>query len=109
MSDEFSDIGSVKALLKDARERIKESEDRSKEEIEKVEKRLTNKSDEIEEQVNKLNLEFVKWLPLLTNLSKAEESKRNVTLMLIVAFISNVAAWILAIFIYFAKLGVTPK
>lgn len=109
MSDEFSDIGSIKAYLSDARERIKESEDRSKERAEEIEKRLTNRLDEVEEMANKLNLKLIEWLPLLTNLSKTEENKRNMTLMLLVAFISNVAAWILTLFIYFVKAGVVGK
>ena len=106
MSDEFSDIGSVKALLTDARERIKESEERSKEKIEEVEKRVTSRLDELEEQIYKLNLKLVEWLPLLTNLAKTEENKRNLSLLLLVALISNVAAWILTLFIYFIKTGV---
>ena len=105
MSDEFSDIGSVKALLSDARERIKESEERGKQKIEEVEKRVTSRLDELEEQINTLNLKLIEWLPLLTNLSKTEENKRNLSLLLLVALISNIAAWILALFVYFIKTG----
>ena len=106
MSDEFSDIGSVKALLSDARERIKESEDRATKKIDECEKRLTLRLDEIEEQFGKLNVKMIEWMPLLTNLSKTEENKRNITLALLVAFITNVASWILTIFIWFVKTGV---
>jgi hypothetical protein len=109
MSDEFSDIGSVKALLSDARERIKESEARSTTKINEVETRLITKIDELDAQLSTINLKIVEWLPLLTNLSKTEENKRNMSIMLLVAFISNVAAWILTIFIYFIKSGVMMK
>lgn len=105
MGDEFSDIGSVKALLSDARERIKESEERSKEKIDEVEKRLTGQVDELDTKLTKIDTKLIEWLPLLTSLSKTEENKRNVTLLLLVAFISNVASWILTIFIYFVKSG----
>lgn len=106
MAEETSDIGSVKALLTDARERIKEAEDRSSKKTEEVEKRLVNKFDELEEQYTKLNLKMIEWLPLLSNLAKTEETRKNMNLLLLVAFISNVASWILAIFIYVIKSGV---
>lgn len=102
------DISSVKALLTDARERIKESEDRSIKKIEETEKRVVTRLDEMEEQFNKLNLKMVEWLPLLTNLSKTEETKRNMNLVLLIAFISNVAAWVLSLFIFFVKQGGMP-
>lgn len=109
MSNDFSDMGSVKALLTDARERIKESEERSSKKTEEVEKRLTNRLDELEEQIIKLNTKMIEWLPLLTQLSKAEETKRNMNITLLVSFITNVCAWILTIFIYFIKSGVLGK
>ena len=105
MGDEFSDIGSVKALLTDARERIKEAEERSNKKIAEVETRIVSKNDELEEQINKVNMRMMEWVPLLTNLAKTEENKRNMTLLLLVAFISNVASWILTIFIFFLKSG----
>ena len=109
MSDEFSDIGSVKALLSDARERIKESENRSTEKIDEVERRVNLKIDTLNILYDKANAKIIEWIPLMNNLTKAEESKRNITLLLFVAFISNVASWILTIFIYFMKSGNLSK
>lgn len=105
MSDEFSDISSVAALLKDARERIKESETRSKEAIEKAEERLHNKDEELETQINSVNLSFTKWIPLLTTLQKSEDSKRNLTIILLVSFITNVAMIVMSIFVWVVKAG----
>lgn len=107
--EEFSDIGSVKALLADARERIKESEDRSNTRIKEVEKRIHVRIDDIEELATAVNTRTIEWMPLISNLHKAEESKRNMTLLLIVALISNIASWVLTIFIYFIKSGVASK
>lgn len=104
--DEFSDIGSVKVLLSDARERIKESEDRSSKKIEDVEKRLNKKIEDVEDICSKDNEKIIEWMPLMSNITKAEETKRSLSLLLIVIFISNVASWILTIFIYFMKSGI---
>jgi hypothetical protein len=109
MSDEFSDIGSVKFALTDARERIKESEDRCLKKGEEIEKRVTTRIEDLEELYTKVNTKIMEWVPLMNNLTKAEENKRNMTLLLVVAFISNIASWILTIFIYFVKSGVVPK
>ena len=109
MTEEFSDIKSISALLNDARERIKEAEDRCNIKNKETEIRLTDKIDELIEKYTGLNSKFQEWLPLLTNLSKTEENKRTMTLLLVVAFISNISAWILTIFIYFVKSGVLTK
>lgn len=109
MSDEFTEIGTLKALLKDARERIKESEERCIKKSDEIEKRLLDRVTELEEQIIKINMKMIEWLPLLSNLTKAEESKRNVSILLIVSLISNIAAWVLAIFIWFIKSGGTVK
>lgn len=103
MENEFFDIGSLRALLNDARERIKESENRSNKKIDESENRIIRKFDELEEQFNNLNIRIVQWLPLLSNLSKTEENKRNVTISLIIAFVCNISAWILTAFVYFIK------
>jgi hypothetical protein len=109
MSDDFSDIGSVKALLTDARDRIKESENRSAKKIEETELRLKTTLEKIELQVDKFNAKIIEWLPLLSNIAKTEETKRNATLLLVVALISNVAAWVLCAFIWFIKSGMVVK
>ena len=105
LNEDFSDIGSVKALLSDARERIKESEERSTKKIEEVDARLRATVKELETQIDKFNIKIIEWLPLLSNIAKTEETKRNATLLLVVALVSNIAAWILAIFIWFIKSG----
>lgn len=105
MSDDSTDIGSMKALLSDARDRIKESETRSTMKIEEVEKRVTGTLTEIETKFDILNNKLLEWLPLLTNLKAIEETRRNMNILLIVAFTSTIASWILAIFIYFIKKG----
>lgn len=107
MSDEFLDIGSVNALLKDARERIKETEERCNKKSDEIERRLTVRIDDLDSNYTKANNKIIEWLPLLTNLSKSEENKRNMTLLLVVSFISNIASWILTLFLYLAKSGVT--
>ena len=109
MSDELSDIGSVKFALADARERIKETEARCVKKGEEIEDRVTNRIEDLEELYTKVNTKIQEWIPLMNNLTKAEENKRNITLLLIVAFISNIASWILTIFIYFVKSGALPK
>jgi hypothetical protein len=105
MRDEFSDIGSVRALLTDARERIKESEDRSKDTIDRLDGRVTDRLDEHERQMIALNLDLSKWTPLLTNLQKADENKKTLVILLITSFITNLATVIISIFIWFAKRG----
>lgn len=105
MPDEFSDIGSIRALLTDARERIKESEERSKEALATEKTALTLKLETLEKSYIALNLEISKWIPLLTNLQKADENKRNLTLLLLVSFITNVATIIMSVFIWFIKAG----
>jgi len=105
MADEISDISSVSALLKDARERIKESELRSKESLDRTEERLQTRIDELERQHHTLNLDLSKWTPLLTQLQKSDENKRNMTVLLIVSFITNIATIIMSIFIWFIKSG----
>jgi hypothetical protein len=109
MGDEFSDIGSVKALLTDARDRIKESEERSAKKIDETEHRLKMTLDKLEQQADKFNLKIIEWLPLMTNMTKAEETRRSGMLMLVVALISNIAAWILVLFIWFIKSGAVTK
>ena len=109
MENEFFDIGSVKALLADARERIKEAERRGIQRSDDSEKRLTTRLDELDDNFTKLNTRMIEWLPLITNLSKAEDGKRSLHLAVIVAFITNIAAWILTLFIYFIKSGVQIK
>ena len=104
--DEFSDMGSVKALLADARERIKEAEDRSKQKIEEVEQRVNATVKDIYEAIDEINKFKNEYLPLLKNLTTSENSRRTLTLVLVGSFISTVAAWILAIFVYFVKSGV---
>lgn len=106
MSDELSDIGSVKSLLSDARERIKESEDRSRDAIDRSEERTTKRLDEHERLMTSLNLDLQKWIPLLTQLQKADENKKTLIILLITSFITNLATIIVSIFIYFAKSGV---
>jgi GAF domain-containing protein len=106
MREEFSDIGSVKALLADARERIKESEDRSKEAMDRVEQRLNDRLDEQERLMSSLNLDLTKWVPFLTNLQKADENKKTLTILLITSFITNLATIIISIFVWFVKSGV---
>ena len=105
MPDEFSDIGSVKALLTDARERIKESEDRSKESIDRLDVRLSGRLEELDHQLVALNLDLSKWTPLLTNLQKADENKKALVITLVASFITNVATIIIGIFMWFAKSG----
>jgi len=105
MSDEFSDIGSVKALLTDARERIKESEDRSKDAIDRLDKRLVVRLDEQEDHISALILDLNKWTPLLTNLQKADENKKTLTILVVASFITNIATVIVSIFIWFLKSG----
>lgn len=105
MPEDFSDIGSVKALLSDARERIKESENRSKDTIKELEKRLEDKTEELERMLVSLNLDLTKWTPLLTNLQKSDENKRNLSILLTVSFITNIAAIIFGLFLWFAKSG----
>jgi hypothetical protein len=105
MPDDFSDIGSVKALLSDARERIKESEERSKDAITRAEDRLNDRLDEQERMMGTLNLDLNKWTPLLTNLQKADENKKNLTILLVASFITNLATIIIGIFMWFAKSG----
>jgi ElaB/YqjD/DUF883 family membrane-anchored ribosome-binding protein len=109
LNEDFSEIGSVKALLSDARERIKESEDRSTRRIDEVDKRIQKTLSDLEEQVQKFNNKITEWLPLLSNMTKAEETKRNATLLLVVALISNIAAWILCGFIWYIKSGMVTK
>jgi len=104
MSDEFSDIGSVKALLTDARERIK-SEDRSKDAIDRLDKRLVVRLDEQEDHISALILDLNKWTPLLTNLQKADENKKTLTILVVASFITNIATVIVSIFIWFLKSG----
>ena len=106
MSDDFSDIGSVRALLTDARERIKESEDRSKEALEKTEERIITRLDEHEKLMASLNLDLTKWTPLLTNLQKSDENRKSLTILLVSSFITHIATAIVGVFIYFAKMGV---
>lgn len=106
MQNEFSDMGSVKALLADARERIKEAEDRSKQKIEEVEKRLNLSIQEVNDAIDEINKFKTEYTPLLKNLVTSENSRRTLTLVLVGSFISTVAAWILAIFVYFVKSGV---
>jgi hypothetical protein len=103
--DEFTDIGSMRALLADARERIKEAEDRGKDSLDRVEERIHGKIEEFERQLISINLELSKWIPLLTNLQKADENKRNLTLLLVVSFITNVATIVMSVFIWFVKSG----
>ena len=109
MEHEFFDIGSVKALLSDARERIKESEDRCNKKIEEVEKRIITILDVLAANFNTINNKIIEWLPLFTSLSKGEENKRNLYLILVVSLITNIASWIITLFIYFVKLGVVTK
>lgn len=106
MPDELSDIGSVKSLLSDARERIKESEDRSKDAIDRAEERITKRLDEHERLMTSLNLDLSKWVPLLVSLEKANENKKNLTILLISSFIANLGTVIISIFIWFAKSGI---
>lgn len=106
MSGEFSDIGSVRALLTDARERIKESEDRSKDTIDRLDDRVTTRMDELERAMSSINLDLTKWIPLLTTLQQSEERKKALTILLISSFITNIAALVVGVFIFFAKVGV---
>lgn len=99
------EIGSVKALLDDARARIKESEDRCNEKIKEAEARIQIRLNEIETLTEKNNLKLIEWLPLLTNLTKTEENKRNVVLLMTVSIISNLAAWVFTAFVYYIKSG----
>lgn len=105
MPDDFSDIGSVRALLSDARERIKESENRSKEALQKVDERINDRLEEFERMMVSLNVDLSKWTPLLTNLQKSDENKRNLSILLTVSFITNIATIIFGIFLWFAKSG----
>lgn len=105
MGDEFSDIGSVKALLTDARERIKESEDRSKDTIDRLDKRLGIRLDDQEGLISALTLELGKWTPLLTNLQKSDENKKTLIILLVTSFITNIATVIVSIFVWFIKSG----
>lgn len=107
--DENRNIGSMQALLSDARIRIKESEERSKEKINEAEKRIFQRIDELDSTLTGINNKQIEWLPLITNLTKNEENKRNLNIMLITSLVTNIAAWILVIFIYFIKNGVIPK
>jgi hypothetical protein len=100
-----NDIGSVKALLNDARERIKESEDRSKDAIDRLDERVKIRLDDHEKSVATLILEIGKWTPLLTNLQKADEHKKTLTIMLVTSFITNIAIAIVSIFVWFVKSG----
>lgn len=106
MTPEFSDIGSIKALLEDARQRIKESEERCTKKIEEAEIRLNKKIHDLEMIISSLNNKILEWLPLITNLSKTEDNKRNITISLVVIFITNVVAWIFTAFVFFVKTGV---
>lgn len=105
MDTEFSDIGSVKALLADARERIKESEERSKDALDRVDERSKIRMDEHERLMTSLNLDLNKWTPLLTNLQKADENKKTLVILLVSSFITNLATILVSIFIWFAKSG----
>lgn len=105
MAGDLDEMGSIKAYLTDARERIKESESRCFAKIDEAERRLTDAIRELETKFNEFNNKFVEWLPLLTNLKSIEETKKNMNLLLIVAFISTIASWMLTIFIYFIKKG----
>jgi hypothetical protein len=106
---EIADLSSVRALLKDARNRIKEAEDRCKETISKLEGQVVSRCDELSVQLHAINLEQNKWIPLLTNLQKADENKRNLTLLLLVSFITNIATIIMTVFIWFVKAGIVTK
>ncbi|NCQ52077.1 hypothetical protein GW796_09320 [archaeon] len=105
MSDTL-DIHSVAALLNDARERIKESEERSKETINLTEIRLIKKIDEIQQTLNVFGQDYSKWIPLLTSLQKNEDNKKTLTIALITSFITNIAALIVTLFVFFVKSGV---
>lgn len=103
---ELTDLSSVRAILRDSRNRIKEAEDRCKEAISRIEAQGHQRYEEIHAQMVALNLDLNKWTPLLTNLQKADENKRNLTLLLLVSFITNIATIIMSIFIWFVKAGV---
>jgi hypothetical protein len=106
MTPEFSDIGSIKALLDDARQRIKESEERCTKKIDEAEVRLNKKIYDLEISLNTINVKILEWLPLITNLSKSEDNKRNITISLVVIFVTNIVAWIFTAFVFFVKTGV---
>lgn len=99
------DIHSVAALLNDARERIKESEERSKESINQTELRLNKKLDDIQTVLNLFGQDFSKWIPLLTTLQKSEDNKKTLVIALITSFITNIAAIVVSLFVFFVKAG----
>lgn len=105
MSENFLNLESVSVLLNDARKRITEAENRSKEAIEASEKRTTKKLDEIADEVKKLKDEFSKWSPLLNKLNSADNTKKSLTIVLLSSFITNIVTIIVTIFIVFIKNG----
>lgn len=94
MGEEEKNIGRIEAMLEDARIRIKESEERA-----------TRRTDELERKIDAMNQRLSEWTPLLVQLSKQEDTKRQVVVASTVNLIANVAAWILLVFMWFVKNG----
>jgi hypothetical protein len=106
MSEESqANLGSMAALLADARNRIIEAETRCNNLIEKEVDRLQVSMGEMSQQLVSLNLDLQKWNPLLTQLQKADENKKNLSLLLMASFLTNICTIIVTVFIFFIKSG----
>lgn len=94
MGEDEKNIGRIEAMLEDARIRIKESEERA-----------IKRTDELERKIDTMNQRLSEWTPLLVQLSKQEDTKRQVVVASTVNLIANIAAWILLVFMWFVKNG----
>jgi rRNA maturation endonuclease Nob1 len=90
--EEGRSIGRIEALLEDARDRVKEAEERANKKVE-----------ELERKIESMNLRLQEWVPLLTQLEKQEDTKRQVVMASTINLIANVAAWAVTAFVAYAK------
>lgn len=92
MPGDDKNIGRIEALLEDARDRVKEAEERQLRRVEELERKFES-----------LNTRLQEWIPLLTQLEKQEETKRQVVMASTINLIANIAAWAITAFVAYAK------